>query len=100
MSKPPGKIDGASIIEWAWSGSNQPFGVIRFSDGQIAHEIFGLAICKYDESDAVFRFSCDENWEAQQDSIYKSIIEAKQNLPAQYQGIQPQWIGYEHEPAT
>lgn len=43
MSKPPKEIDGAKVIEWAWSGS-EPFGVVCFESGEVAAEIFGLAI--------------------------------------------------------
>lgn len=89
MSAPPGEIDGARVIEWAWSG-DKPFGVIRFSSGAIAAEIFGLAICSY--SDGLFyRFSCDRNWNAEHDSVYSTVEEARERLPIQYQEVKPDW---------
>jgi hypothetical protein len=90
MKKPPEKIDGAKILEWAWSGE-QPFGYVRSSSGEIAAEIFGLAICKYEGQNTIYRFSCDKNWKTQQDSDYVSLQEAKDGLPQQYLNILPLW---------
>jgi hypothetical protein len=95
MNKPPEKIDGARVLEWAWSGEI-PFGVIKYADGEeIAAEIYGLAICQYDNSKIIYRFSCDRNWETEQDSDYTSIEEAKKNLPEQYKKVAVEWIQYE-----
>ncbi|MCF2907224.1 hypothetical protein L1285_02545 [Pseudoalteromonas sp. DL2-H2.2] len=94
MSKPPKEIDGAKVVEWAWSGE-RPFGVLRYESGETASEIFGLAICQYDESDIIYRFSCDSVWEAEQDSGYGSVAEAKENLPEQYRDVKAKWQNYE-----
>ncbi|MBN56852.1 hypothetical protein [Thalassolituus sp. UBA3500] len=94
MSKPPQEIDGAKVLEWAWSGE-KPFGVIRYETGEVATKIFGLAICQYEDSEAFYRFSCDFNWEKEQDSVCGSIAEAKDNLPNQYKDIKAQWKKYE-----
>ena len=98
MKKPPKEIDGAKVLEWAWSGSI-PFGTIKYKDGemdgQTASEIYGLAICQYENSDVVYRFSCDENWETQQDGNYNSVEEAKEYLPDQYRNISANWIVFE-----
>ena len=92
--KPPSTIDGAKIIEWAWSGS-KPFGVVQYKDGQISREIYGLAICRYENSNIIYRFCCDKNWETQQDGDYPSIDDAKKFLPDQYSQVIPQWIIYD-----
>ena len=94
MSKPPKEIDGANILEWAWSGS-KPFGVICFESGEIATEIYGLAICRYANSDKVYRFSCDSKWASEQDSEYGSVAEAKKSLPSQYNVKKAMWQKYE-----
>ena len=94
MSKPPREIDGAKVLEWAWSGS-KPFGVVRYDSGEIASEIFGLAICSYGDKGKVYRFSCDANWGTEQDSDYSTVDEAKKNLPNQYRAIEPEWQMYE-----
>ena len=84
MKNPPSKIDGAKVLEWAWSGST-PFGVIRDESGETLVKVFGLAICRYPGSQKIYRFSCDSDWESEQDSEYDSIAEAKNKLPSQYQ---------------
>jgi hypothetical protein len=94
MSKPPKTIDGAEVIEWAWSGE-KPFGVLRNDSGIVAAEIYGLAICRYTKSGEIYRFSCDANWETEQDSDYQSVEEAKSNLPLQYQEVKANWNKYE-----
>jgi len=93
MSKPPKEIDGAKVLEWAWSG-NKPFGFVRYESGEVAAEIYGLAICSYSDSNKVYRFSCDSFWETEQDSDYESIEDAKDNLPIQYQEV-VNWQKYE-----
>jgi hypothetical protein len=80
---PPALIDGARVLEWAWSET--PFGEV----GDIA--IHGLALCQYDGSTQVYRFSCDAAWSCQQDALYDSVEEAKQALPAQYRRVEAEW---------
>jgi len=94
MSNPPREIDGARVIEWAWSGS-EPFGTVCFENGKVSAEIFGLAICKYSNSETIYRFSCDSKWETEQDFGYASIQEAKANLPLQYQNTVANWQKYD-----
>jgi hypothetical protein len=95
MNKRPNrKIDNATVIEYAWSG-DEPFGFIRDSDGNAIVEIFGLALCKYDNDETIYRFSCDQNWETQQDSDYDSIDSAKNLIPEQYKNQLVVWTKYE-----
>ena len=90
MNTPPKSLDGAEVIEWAWSGSN-PFGYILTASGEVAETVFGLAICTYPNSSVVYRFSCDENWEVVQDSDYASVDDAKSFLPEQYKACKANW---------
>ncbi|MEJ2425947.1 MAG: hypothetical protein P8101_16115 [Candidatus Thiodiazotropha sp.] len=93
--KPPKEIDGARVLEWAWSG-DEPFGVVMYSGGSdVSAEIYGLAICQYSDSSVIYRFSCDKNWETEQDGDYSSINEAKSLLPEQYKNVPVQWVKYE-----
>lgn len=82
MNPPPAIIDGAQVIEYAWSDTS--FGTVYDTDGNVAHVIHGLAICRYKDSNIIYRFSCDGNWETSQDADYTSIQEAKDQLPMQY----------------
>mmetsp|Transcript_6947 Transcript_6947/g.10349 ORF Transcript_6947/g.10349 Transcript_6947/m.10349 type:complete len:95 (-) Transcript_6947:480-764(-) len=92
--RPPEEIDGAKVLEWAWSGI-RPFGKIRDTRGEADEtEIFGLAICQYDNSATIYRFSCDSNWQTQQDADYGSVEEAKDLLPEQYQKVEVRWLKY------
>jgi len=93
MKKPPPKIDNAEVLYWAWA-EGKPFGNINYSDGSFAAEVFGLAICQYENSDVYYRFSCDQNWESIQDFDYHSIEEAKTELPQQYRKVFAHWIKF------
>ncbi len=93
MSKPPKEIDGAKVLEWAWSGE-KPFGVVRYESGEIAAEIFGLAICSYPNERKIYRFSCNENWETEQDATYETADEAMKYLPEQYREEPANWQKY------
>ncbi len=96
MNIPPKIIDGAIVLEWAWSGA-LPFGFIKYTEtNDVASEIFGFAICQYPGSKTIYRFSCDKNWETEQDSDYSSIEDAKKNLPEQYKNVEAKWVKFEH----
>ena len=91
--EPPDELDGAKVIKWAWSG-NEPFGLLPITGSEKYNdsiEIFGLAICQYNDSDNVYRFSCDKNWEVQQDSVFKSVEDALRHLPDQYKFVTAKW---------
>ena len=82
--QPPEKIDGADVIEWAWSDA--PFGRV----GEV--KIHGLAICRYAGASEIYRFSCDAEWDTQQDQVYESATEAKDELPEQYRNAKANWL--------
>lgn len=84
---PPAQIDGARVVEWAWSGMT-PFGEVPGADPS---EVFGLAIATYDDVQ-YYRFSCDRNWNTIQDALYNSIADAKDQLPKQYRSVNAKWI--------
>ena len=85
-NSPPLKIDGACVLEWAWSGQ-KPFGRVP---GAEPPEIYGLAIATYD-FEQFYRFSCDKDWNTTQDKLYDSIEEAKRMLPNQYKEVPAVW---------
>jgi hypothetical protein len=93
--EPPDELDGAKVIRWAWSGT-APFGhlpIVGGTDNEASDsiDIFGLAICQYEDSDNVYRFSCDKDWEVQQDGVYKSVDDALRQLPDQYKLVTAKW---------
>jgi hypothetical protein len=87
--KPPPQIDGADVLEWAWSEA--PFGYVRFDSGSPAAAIHGLALCRYRGSEGVYRFSCNASWEVEQDACYPSLDAAKALLPEQYRLVAASW---------
>ena len=91
MMEPPNYLDGAKVIKWAWSGQ-VPFGITENTDGDEKEEVFGLAVCKYEDSDKFYRFGCDKNWEVVQDSLYNSIEDAIRFLPEQYKNVERNWL--------
>lgn len=92
----PDYLDGAKVIKWAWSGQN-PFGYVGNEDDKEREEIYGLAICKYeneegaDNIESIYRFSCDKNWETVQDSLYDTVENAIIYLPEQYKNVNANW---------
>jgi len=92
--KPEKEIDGAKVLEWAWSG-DKPFGVVGTSDSYGNEvKIYGLALCQYPDSDKIYRFSCSIEWEVEQDMDYATIEEAKSKLPDQYKKVPVIWQKY------
>jgi len=87
--EPPVQIDGARVLEWAWSET--PFGGVSSSDGCESVPIHGLALCRYEGSSVVYRFSCNKNWGCEQDFDYESIEVAKAELPEQYRRVARVW---------
>lgn len=87
--KPPEYLDGAKVLLWDWSDS-QLFGYVDYTHGAIASEIFGLAICPK----KIYRFSCNKDWEVEQDSDYDTIEDAIKSYPNQYKNILIKWKEY------
>ena len=88
--KPPSQIDGADVVLWAWSDAG-PFFEMPSSDGAPAVPIHGLAICRYAESGAVYRFSCNSVWDTENDSRHDSVKDAASAESAQYDVRSVQW---------
>jgi hypothetical protein len=91
--KPPAYIDGAKVIKWAWSGP-KPFGYVGMIDSPGREDIYGLAICQYENSDSFYRFSCDKYWETVQDASNATDEDAIRFLPLQYANIKADWQSY------
>ena len=87
--KPPSTIDGAVVLEWAWS--DLPFGQVPSEEMAVAVAIHGLAVCQYPDSSTIYRFSCNANWETEQDTEYPSVADAKALLPTQYRHAPVCW---------
>ena len=93
MNKPPAKIDNARVILWAWSSS--PFFVMKDTEGNVYDEVHGLAIARYCDSEKIYRFSCNSEWESIGDFDFEGIIEARTALSGNYDINMVNWIEFE-----
>jgi hypothetical protein len=85
-------LDGAQVLYWAWS-EGPPFFVM--ADGGEGIPIHGLAICRYEGSGAVCRFSCSDGWKVQNDSPYdQSVAAAMAGRSGQYDIARVRWRPY------
>lgn len=89
--EPPGEIDGATVIYWAYSVV--PFFVMP--DGGAGIPIHGLAVAQYQDG-SVYRFSCDRDWESQNDSRWDSVEAALHAPSGDYDTTAVRWISRAH----
>jgi hypothetical protein len=85
---PPKTLDGAAVLYWAWSEST-PFFVMP--DGAEGIPIHGLAVCCYAKSGVAYRFSCNRDWEVENDSPYNSAEQAMRAPSAQFDANAVRW---------
>ena len=93
MTPPPVTLDGAAVLFWAWS-ENVPF--FTMSDGNQGIPIFGLAVCRYSDAGSVYRFSCNKNWEVENDSHWGDSVEhALLSASGDYDIAAIKWMVYD-----
>ena len=80
---PPCTIDDAKVFYWTWSGE-EPFFYMTDTEGENPIAIHGFAICQYDGSGTVYRFSCDADWETVNDWTFDSMADAMDGVAEQY----------------
>jgi hypothetical protein len=80
-------VGGTSVWRAAWS---------RGDDGLI----FGFAVCRYDQSGALYRFTCNKHWQVVQDADHRDEEETKAAIPGQYDASRVVWQRYIAEPGT
>ncbi len=73
--EPPDELDGAEVILWAYNPV-KPFFIMKSSDGNEYKPIHGFAICSYKGSEKFYKFSCDRDWNVENDFDAASIEEA------------------------
>lgn len=83
--EPPDQLDGAEVLEWAWSGV-QPYGSLHSTEVGI----HGFALCR-DDTGQLHRFSCDGMWGVQQDAPVGNLSSGRTDLPAQYKTAELEW---------
>jgi hypothetical protein len=88
--KPPEAIDGAVVLYWAWSAP-EPFFKMYSTKEDDPIAIHGLAVCRYPDSGAIYRFSCGSNWETENDLDFDSVEDALAAPSAHYEVKRVQW---------
>ena len=89
--KPPRQLDGADVVHWAWSHP-EPFFIMPFSTGSSPGiPIHGLAVCRYEKSGEIYRFSCGVDWEVENDSPWDTVEQAMRAPSGQYDAGAVDW---------
>ncbi len=79
----PKTLDNANVLFYT---PKDNFGCIYYDNGDIADYVYFLAICKYQNDDVYYLFSCNENQEVVGDSIWNSIEECMKIASSSYDG--------------
>lgn len=67
----PNTLDGANVLYYT---PYDNFGEIYWDNGEIAHYVKYLAICKYpNKDDGFYLFECDAQYEVVGDSLWDNI---------------------------
>ncbi|MEA5079708.1 MAG: hypothetical protein VB013_14135 [Anaerolineaceae bacterium] len=73
--EPPNLLDGADVLFWAYE-PQKPFFIMNKSDGTPYKPIHGIAICRYPGENQFYKFSCDVEWNVENDWACDSLEEA------------------------
>ncbi len=73
----PKELDGAKVLYYTDKGNFEP---VYYTGGAVAHNVFYLAICKYDNDDSYYLFHIDENMEVVTDDCWDSIELFKKHI--------------------
>ena len=74
MTEPPRFLDGASVVCWTISPVGSFYSITGAGP---AVSVAAMAVCRYDDSGAVYLFKCDANWDAVQDWDCGAVEEAQ-----------------------
>jgi len=88
--RPPRQLDGADVLHLAVSHP-KPFFVMEYAtESSPGSAVHGLAVCQY-ATGQVYRFSCDESWEVQNDFDFPSVEAALGVQSGQYDTAKLGW---------
>jgi hypothetical protein len=88
--EPPETLDGAEVLYWAWSAAPPFFGMPETGTANV-FDVCGLAVCRYAESGAIYRFSCDRAWEVLNDAPYATVAQALVGPSGQFDVTRVRW---------
>ena len=89
----PNEIDGANLICYLSLDSKhiKTGNTKHWVGGQLLEEIFGLAICKYNNSDGFYLFYCDKNWQTITDTYHDTVEDAKDQAEFEFLNTKIAW---------
>jgi hypothetical protein len=88
MVEPPSRLDGADILLFCPLDERvRPTGghSIQLEDGTM-YVPTNAAICQYENSETVYRFYCNDDWEVVTDTVHYSVQEAIDEIESGYAG--------------
>lgn len=95
MNKPPRELDGAKVLLWAvLRKENTKTDAMRlYADGKEQTEFSGIALAQFQKNrdSGVYLFYCDQEWEVENDSLYRDLEEAKAEAERQFTGLSNRW---------
>jgi hypothetical protein len=94
MINPPNRIDNAHVIVYLilTATNERTRKTMHIVEGNLIQEVFGLAICKYDDDEGFYLFYCDDEWRAVTDTYHASVQDAKEQAAFEYTNTEDGWI--------
>ena len=94
INKIPTKIGGANLICYVILDSRhiKTGNTEHWVGGQILEEVYGLAICKYDNDTGYYLFYCNRNWETITDTFHDTVEDAKDQAEFEFSNTVSTWI--------
>jgi len=91
--KMPNEIGGANLVCYLIPDSRhkKTGNTKHWVDGQLLEEIFGLAICNYENSNGFYLFYCDKNWETITDTFHDTVEDAKDQAEFEFSNTISTW---------
>ncbi len=88
----PDIIGGAQVVCYAVVNLTIPTGnTHHFGKGELLESAYGIAICKYQNEEGYYLFSCDHNWKEFADTWHETIKDAQVQAEFEYAGIVNNW---------
>ena len=91
MGDPPRHLDGATVVCWTISPRGA-FYAITGGDAPIT--VAAMAVCRYEDSGAVYLFKCDADWEVVQDWDCGAMEEAQAAVVQHAHGQPVEWRSF------
>ena len=92
MRDPPRQLDGATVLRWA---VGPPGGFYQLAGSDPPVTVAAMAVCRYDDSGAVYLFKCDADWAVVQDWDCGSVEEATEMAEQHARGEAVVWQRFE-----